>query len=256
MLLNLIVGFKNKIEVEFRKYFPKYIPNAKFYKKIFSGLYGLEIGGPSLAFTQKGFMPIYKYIKGLDGCNFSSSTIWEGEIQSGNTYQFENRIGHQYIMDGTDLSVIKDDQYDFILSSHNLEHIANPIKALLEWKRVIKRNGYLLIILPNKLGTFDIQREYTSLEHLIDDFKNNVTESDNTHIDEIIQLHDHSRNPSNITVNDFNELINNNYETRCAHHHVFDRKLIEGLLKHVELDTISIQYFSSIHIVILAKKSI
>jgi SAM-dependent methyltransferase len=255
MLLNLLVGFKNKIEVEFRKYFPKYIPNAKFYKNIFTGLSGLEIGGPSLAFNKKGFIPIYNYIKELDGCNFSSSTIWEGEIKSGNTYQFENRIGHQYIMDGTDLSIIKDDQYDFVLSSHNLEHIANPIKALLEWKRVIKRNGYLLLILPNKIGTFDIKREYTSLEHLIDDFNNNVTEGDSTHIDEIMKLHDHSRNPSNITVNDFNELISNNYETRCAHHHVFDRKLIEGILNYIELDTISIQYFSSIHIVILAKKS-
>ena len=255
MLLNSLIGYKNKIEIEFRKYFPKYIPNAKFYKKLFTGLNGLEIGGPSFAFTQKGFIPLYKYIQGLDGCNFSSSTIWEGKIKSGNTYQFENRIGHQYIMDGTDLSTIKDNQYDFLLSSHNLEHIANPIKALLEWKRVIKPNGYLLLILPNKLGTFDIKRDYTTLEHLLDDFKNNISEEDTTHINEIITLHDHSKNPSDITVKMFNDLINNNYETRCAHHHVFDRKLIEGMLKHVELDTISIQFFSSIHIVILAKKS-
>ena len=29
-------SLKNKIEVEFRKYFPKYIPNAKFYKNIWT----------------------------------------------------------------------------------------------------------------------------------------------------------------------------------------------------------------------------
>lgn len=242
------------IENYFRQFFPKRIKNYKEISKLFYGEAGIEIGGPSQIFTKKGFLPLYKKFKSLDNVNFSNNTVWEGRLQDNSPFEIENARGIQYIKEATELSGIEDSRYSFLLSSHTLEHIANPIKAILEWKRVIKVNGYLLLILPNKLGTFDIKRDYTTLEHLLDDFKYNVTEEDTTHINEIITLHDHSRNPTDITVKEFNNLINNNYATRCAHHHVFDRKLIEGLLNYVELDLISIQFFSSIHIVILAKK--
>ena len=150
MTFHILLELKNKLEKEFRKYFPKRTPKASLYIDKFRGLSGLEIGGPSFAFTQKGFIPIYKYIKELDGCNFSANTIWEGKINAGKTYKFEDKVGYQYILDGSSLTEIKDGQYDFVLSCHNLEHIANPIKALTEWQRVIKSNGYLLLILPHK----------------------------------------------------------------------------------------------------------
>ena len=163
MAFNFLLEVKNNLEKEFRKYFPKRIANASLYIDKLKGLSGLEIGGPSFAFTQKGFIPIYKHIKELDGCNFSADTVWEGKIKSGNTYQFENKVGYQYILDGSALTEIKDEQYDFVLSCHNLEHIANPIKAVLEWKRVLKQSGHLLLILPFKLGTFNIKKEITQL---------------------------------------------------------------------------------------------
>jgi len=253
MAFNFLLEVKNNLEKEFRKYFPKRIANAFLYIDKFKGLSGLEIGGPSFAFTQRGFIPIYKHIKALDGCNFSSDTVWEGKIKSGNTYQFENKVGYQYILDGSALTEIKDEQYDFVLSCHNLEHIANPIKALLEWKRVLKQGGYLLLILPNKLGTFDIKRDYTTFEHILEDYKYNISETDNTHIEEIIRLHDHSRNPIKISIEEFNDLINNNFVSRCAHHHVFNMTLIEEMLNYIDLKVILAQNFSSIHIVVLAK---
>jgi len=33
----------------------------------------------------------------------------------------------------------KDSSLDYVLSSHVIEHFFNPIKALLEWNRVIKK---------------------------------------------------------------------------------------------------------------------
>ena len=47
-----------------------------------------------------------------------------------------------------------------------------------------------MLILPNKKSTFDHRRPYTTFEHLIKDYKNNVSEDDLTHYDEIILLHD------------------------------------------------------------------
>jgi ubiquinone/menaquinone biosynthesis C-methylase UbiE len=41
--------------------------------------------------------------------------------------------------------------FDFVYSYHALEHIDNPIKALMEIKRVLKENGEYFIGTPNRL---------------------------------------------------------------------------------------------------------
>ncbi len=39
---------------------------------------------------------------------------------------------------------------DFVFSSHCLEHLEEPSRALFEWKRVLKENGILFLYLPHK----------------------------------------------------------------------------------------------------------
>lgn len=56
---------------------------------------------------------------------------------------------------------------DFILNSHVIEHIFDPIAALNEWLRVIKPDGYIFIICPHKDRTFDKDKPLTTLEELI-----------------------------------------------------------------------------------------
>jgi hypothetical protein len=58
-----------------------------------------------------------------------------------------------------------------VLSSHCLEHVANPILALREWLRVMTPDGTLVLVLPHKEGTFDHQRPTTTLGHMIDDYE-------------------------------------------------------------------------------------
>ena len=99
MATTSIIDLKNILEKKFRKYFPKRIHKYRFYVNKLKGLSGIEIGGPSLAFTKQGFLPIYQHIENLDGCNFSSNTIWEGQIEAGRTYHYENKVGYQYILD-------------------------------------------------------------------------------------------------------------------------------------------------------------
>ena len=70
-------------------------------------------------------------------------------------YDKNHHPGKQYILEATELYEINSNTYDFLLSSHMLEHTANPIKALKEWKRIIKDKGYLILIVPHKDGTFD-----------------------------------------------------------------------------------------------------
>jgi len=71
---------------------------------------------------------------------------------------------------------LSDASQDFVVSSHVLEHFANPIKALLEWHRLVRPGGVIFMIVPHKERTFDSHQERTPLRHLIDDYENGATE--------------------------------------------------------------------------------
>lgn len=59
-----------------------------------------------------------------------------------------------------------DKSVDFVLSSHVIEHFADPIGALEEWQRVATR--YLYIIFPNRERTRDHASPLTTVQELID----------------------------------------------------------------------------------------
>jgi len=41
-----------------------------------------------------------------------------------------------------------DDSFDLVFSSQSFEHSLSPLFALMEWKRVVRPGGYLMIVLP------------------------------------------------------------------------------------------------------------
>lgn len=115
--------------------------------------------------------PVYELSETIADYNFSNSAVWESEIKSSVFHYYKNKKGVQYISEDSDLQQIKDEQYDFLPTCHNLEHIANPLKAINEWKRVVKKEGVILLVLPDKRFTFDKKRSYTAFNHLLDDLK-------------------------------------------------------------------------------------
>jgi ubiquinone/menaquinone biosynthesis C-methylase UbiE len=192
---------------------------------------GLEIGGPTAFFGIRGGFPVYLFAKKIDGVNFSNETIWEGQIKQGDNYRYyKNKIGYQYIAEATDLQNIPGDTYDFILSSHSLEHVANPIKALKEWNRLLKKNGTLILILPDKRYTFDNKRNYTTIDHLLADYTNGTSEHDTTHFEEILQTHDEEI--TKVSYDECKSTLHDNFVQRCAHHHVFSLELIKQILAY------------------------
>ena len=72
---------------------------------------------------------------------------------------------------------LPDGSQDFIVSSHVFEHFPNPIKALLEWDRLLKPGGVIFMIVPHQERTFDRDNYRTPLQHLIEDYKRGETES-------------------------------------------------------------------------------
>jgi len=233
--------------------------HAKSFHKIESLLHGkngIEIGGPSQVFTAKGLFPVYPIAGHFDNCNFGGTTIWEGDINEGQTFQFDRNkpAGRQYIVEATAMECITSASYDFVLSSHALEHTANPILALSEWIRLLKDQGTLVLLLPHKDGTFDHRRPVTTLQHLISDFEVGMAEDDLTHMPEILALHDLGRDPEAGDLAAFKARSERNFENRCFHHHVFDTQLTVRLVDHMGLQIRAVEAIRPMHILVVAQK--
>ncbi|MDX2129837.1 MAG: methyltransferase domain-containing protein [Chloroherpetonaceae bacterium] len=212
------------------------LPNFKEHLGYFQGKSGIEIGGPSQIFRPNEPLPIYPLIGGLDGCNFSSETMWEGALSNEKPYQFHpGREGKQFISEASDLTHISTQSYDFLISSNCLEHIANPIKALREWIRVVKPQGAILVAVPNKDYCFDHRRPVTSFHHLLQDEAANMPETDMTHLEEILSLHDLSRDPLAGDFASFKARSEANFTYRGLHHHIFDMGLMKELFNYLQL---------------------
>lgn len=200
----------------------------------------VDIGGPSDL-----FYPIYDITGQMDIVNFSMQNTW-GTLSS--DYHYKDRLMGKVIeQDATDLNDIQDETYDVVLSSNNLEHIANPLKAVKEWIRILKQEGMLIILVPAKEYTFDHKRKIVSFSHLLDDFKNDVKEDDLTHLDEILSLHDLSMDPPAGTFDQFQERSMKNFENRCLHQHVFDCDVLKQIANYFNMEILfaNEQYFTN-----------
>jgi SAM-dependent methyltransferase len=77
-----------------------------------------------------------------------------------------------------------DNSLPYVATSHVFEHVANPLAALVEWFRVMRHDGYIYMVVPDRRRTFDHPRQLTAVTHMLDDFRDRVTQSDATHIED------------------------------------------------------------------------
>ena len=230
--------------------------SARVVRRLVANKAGLELGGPTALFMRDGLLPLYGAVGALDNVNFSHRTVWEGSIDEGPTYVYDARrpAGTQFILEASDLRRIPAERYDFVLSSHTLEHTANPLKALREWIRVLKNEGVLVLVLPHKQGTFDHRRPVTALAHLVDDERRGTSEDDVTHLAEILALHDLDRDHAAGDHASFRARSERNIENRCLHHHVFDTTLAVEMVNLVGMQVLSVEAAPVHHIFVIAKK--
>lgn len=86
---------------------------------------GIDIGcGPDPLHHQKmyGAWPL------LDACD-------EWDIEDGDAQ----------LMEG-----VPDATYDFVYSSHTLEHVVDPVETLANWWRILRPGGYLVLAVPDE----------------------------------------------------------------------------------------------------------
>jgi ubiquinone/menaquinone biosynthesis C-methylase UbiE len=148
---------------------------------------------------------------------------------------------------------VPDSTYDFVLSSHNLEHFANPIKAVKEWQRVLHPRGALILTLPYYRYTFDHLRQPTSVDHMFDDFEQSTNEDDLKHLPEILEKHDLTMDIAAGSKQDFHRRSLENFSNRCLHHHVFDEHNSRELLSRAGFRVLSVETVAPPHLCILAQ---
>ncbi len=89
---------------------------------------------------KEGFFDLYCQGKGIDigaGCDPVTPTaeVWDKDHGHG---------------DATFMNGKKDASYDYVYSSHCLEHIKDLSLALNNWWRLVKPGGYLIILIPHR----------------------------------------------------------------------------------------------------------
>ena len=217
---------------------------------------GLEIGGPSRVFMRGKILPVYPSAARVDNVNFASQTAWEAGLRDGGEFRFHpgKSPGRQFLREATDLHGLANDSYDFLLSSHCLEHVANPLAALHEWRRVVRPGGHLVLLLPDPAHTFDHRRPVTTLAHLQADLARGTGEDDLTHFAEILALHDLRRDPWAGSPEEFAARSRQNAENRCLHHHVFDVALQRAMLEECGWIVTGIERVRPLHLLALATR--
>lgn len=65
---------------------------------------------------------------------------------------------------------VGDQRFDYVIASHVIEHVPDPIGWFKEIAAVLKPGGVLSLAIPDKRWTFDCRREVTSASALIESY--------------------------------------------------------------------------------------
>lgn len=120
---------------------------------------GLEIG----ALHEPAPLPSNCVVEYVDAITRAEAATLFPEVDAGLMVDPD----HIRDIDREGLSGFADGHYDFVVLSHVIEHLADPIGALKEVFRVLRPGGHAVIAAPDRHYTFDRFRENTPFGQLL-----------------------------------------------------------------------------------------
>ena len=133
-------------------------------------------------------------------------------------------------LDEDRLSGLADGSQDFVIASHVIEHLANPLAMLVDIHRVLRPGGLLILLVPDRHRTFDRDRPPTPLDHLVDEYRRDVRSVDDAHITEFVlatRAHDGGSANGDVTAEEIAV-----HRRRSVHAHVWDADEFVEVLDH------------------------
>ena len=125
----------------------------------------------------------------------------------------QNVLDAEIIDEGATLSTVTDETFDYLIAAHVLEHIDDPILALKNWVRVVKRGGHIILAVPDMRLSDEKHRALTPIDHFERDHNEGPQVSAEYHYDE------HGLNPEGYTGDQLAKYIKDH--ERMIHYHTF-----------------------------------
>jgi SAM-dependent methyltransferase len=143
--------------------------------------------------THRGSPFVTGYLRGLSGIEIGAASHNRFYLDAINVDRFagddtiykdqERRLARRtakvdVVAPGDELPFERD-SYDFVFSSHVIEHFPDPIRALYEWVRVARR--YVVVIAPHRDRMFDADRPLSGAEELLERHRTGFTSDQDRH---------------------------------------------------------------------------
>lgn len=136
----------------------------------------------------------------------------------------------QLVASGGKYPFLDDGAFDFVASSHVLEHTANPPRQIEEWLRVVRRGGIVYMIVPDKRFCFDRRREVTPLAHFVGEYESDVSSTAIEHYRDYIV---NTNGEDGLTRDTSDEFIEKDHASQSSIHvHTFTADSLREFLEY------------------------
>lgn len=141
-------------------------PESELAHRFLDGLQGIEIG----AAAHNPF--------NIPGCKFVDRTDDPNDPFKQASFKLCGEISLvDYVAEGDDLP-FENETWDYVLTSHVLEHFFDPIKAIEEWFRILRPSGYIFMIVPKPDASPGEDRLPVTVQELLDRHEGRIKPED------------------------------------------------------------------------------
>ena len=83
-------------------------------------------------------------------------------------------------------SSLDDNDFDFFIANHVIEHLVNPLSFLNNLNSIMKTGSYLYLAVPDKEYTFDRHRKLHDWEHFHEEYQQKITRLSKEHLEDFL----------------------------------------------------------------------
>jgi len=214
------------------------VPMCKAWDCVLAAVRGktaIEVGGPSGQFGPGRRFALYGDLDRVDNINLYSLTDSFQTIKQSPL----NRVFSEMFTTLADVPR----RYELLVTSHAIEHFANPLKILADFSSKLVPHGLILSFVPNHEAFWDRTRNLTTPAHLENDLAGGTREDDLMHLGEnLATAHPYKSQPHHPDMAPgltYADMLAANIEYRIMHHHTFDLDLVVATHERLGFETIA-----------------